>query len=205
MICSFLLRHSIDLVIFCGKNLDEISKEFADVINEINEPNLPRVSLTSDRGKWSTGKIPVPVCTSGMSTPSGNPDSETQSLLQSNSSTTGTTFSGNHYIYAFNESAMKIDNSGDSIRIQAIESRSDRTLVLSPLLSQKPEILTCAKLAKGYTDSGNIKIRNDLDFSIVQKFESNPENLRSNLIPTIWDPQQRISSQKPELVEIQLR
>ena len=205
MICSFLLRHSIDLVIFCGKNLDEISKEFADVINEINEPNLPRVSLTPDRGKWSTGKMPVPVCTSGMSTPSGNQDSETQSLLQSNSSTTGTTFSGNHYIYAFNESAMKIDNSGDSIRIQAIESRSDRTLVLSPLLSQKPEILTCAKLAKGYTDSGNIKIRNDLDFSIVQKFESNPENLRSNLIPTIWDAQQRISSQKPEVVEIQLR
>ena len=188
--------------------MDEISKDFSDVINEINEPNLPRLSLTPDRGIWSTRTMSFPVFTSGLSTPSGNQDSETQSLLQSNSSTTGTPTNGNHCIVAFNESAIKLSDDGtssESISLQAIEFRSNQILKLSPHPSQKPEFLVSGKLTKGYTDSGNIKIRNDLDFSIIQKFESNPENLRSNLIPTVWDPQQRISSQKPELVEVQLR
>ena len=80
-------------------------KCFSDLISELNEPNLPRISLTPERGKWKTELIETSSnsssVTSGMTTPSGDPsqltnqNSETQSLLQSSSSSTP---SHNHHI-----------------------------------------------------------------------------------------------------------
>jgi len=61
IICSFLLRQSIDIIFFCGANLRSIYDSFTNVINELNEPNLPRVCLTPDRGTWKTSEFKI-VC-----------------------------------------------------------------------------------------------------------------------------------------------
>lgn len=212
VICSFLLRHSIDAVFFTGRHLSDIFSSFGRLVNELNEPNLPRISLTPDRGQWTTMLLPVGVACnssnqSGATTPSTNHNSETQSLLQSASpSLLSHAPSGASVIYAFNSHSVSLETVSSDLGTVSIKPLDHtKYLILSFTNSKTADLLIGQKLTKGFSDSGAIKVKNELNFGIAQKFEPNPENLRSMLIPTAWDTHQRISPFKPEYLELQMR
>ena len=46
-------------MIYKGKRLSEISAKFGEMISELNEPNLPRTSLTGNRGNWTTRLVRI--------------------------------------------------------------------------------------------------------------------------------------------------
>ena len=52
VICSYILRNSLDLVVFSGKSLRDCKDDFNEVLSELEDPNIPKIKLTSDRGKW---------------------------------------------------------------------------------------------------------------------------------------------------------
>lgn len=211
IICSFLLRQSIDVIFFCGKHLGDIHVAFTAVINELNEPNLPRVSLTPDRGTWKTLLVEPTVApssnNSGVTTPSTNQNSETQSLLQSASPSLAS--HNNHLsssvISAFNSVNVNIENAdnGLSMHVQEQSNMLSQYYSIAFRPCKKPDILISPKLTKGYSDSGAVKVRTDIKFYISQKYETNPENLRSQFIPAGWETHQRITNLKPEYLEVQ--
>merc|ERR1712106_80946 len=59
VVVSFLLRNSIDIMIFQAKRLGQFADKFNKMINELNEPNLPRTSLTQNRGTWKAKLVTI--------------------------------------------------------------------------------------------------------------------------------------------------
>ena len=203
IICCFILRQTIDLIFFTGHHLAEISPAFQTLINELNEPNLPRVSLTPNRGSWLT------LVGSSTPTPNQSPGeiSESEKLIPNGISNEKTAF-----VSAYNSETISMEMAENLMKLSLLD-QSENVYTISFDKAVQPDILVTPKNprnspasnfhVKGYSDSGAVKLRSDHKFTTVQKFETNPENLRSEFIPYSWETNQRISKIKPQFLEIQ--
>jgi len=47
--------------VFTGEKLEECKENFIEVLSELEDPNIPKIKLTRDRGKWQI----IPLNTEG--------------------------------------------------------------------------------------------------------------------------------------------
>ena len=59
VICSYILRNALDLVVFTGRKLEECAEDFNSVLSELEDPNIPKIKLTPERGKWRTVRLNI--------------------------------------------------------------------------------------------------------------------------------------------------
>lgn len=205
VICSYILRNSLDLVVFSGKSLHECKDDFNEILSELEDPNIPKIKLTSDRGKWKV----VPLYSKGLFFPIyrcykdrflGKGD--TASLIALNL-----------------EKIILSEESEEVLRIQlSTFFTHQHELTLSHSTSSSPSLLisknhispTTSKSGQtAYSDTGVIKISSSLLSSKFSpngpKYESNLENLKSSYIPASpSSPVGRITTLKPEYLELNL-
>jgi len=185
VICSYILRNTIDLIVFTGEQLEECKESFSEVLSELEDPNIPKIKLTRDRGKWKT----VPLKLEG----------------ENNNSTIS--------FVAFNCEKIELLEERSSVLRLKLSSffSNQQVLTLSHSTSFSPSLLVSKSHVSpsSYSDTGAIKLSSILLSSKISpngpKYESNLENLKSSYIPTSpGSPVGRITSLKPEYLELNL-
>jgi len=216
VIASFLLRHSIDIMVFQGKRLAEFPEKFNQMISELNEPNLPRTSLTPNRGNWTTRLIRIASRQSSHPTPPTSPTesigkaAETKPLL----SGSGTQVVSDSTSFIIASNLEQIEFITDEIysdllhfklchpsdeKMTSVENKSISLGFSSRVI---PDILISPNLNQSYTTDGLIKTK--LEIKSTKKFDTNLEALRNDLIPREWGTNNRVSCIKPEYAEISI-
>ncbi|CBY21050.1 unnamed protein product [Oikopleura dioica] len=183
VICSYILRNTLDLIVFTGEKLEECKENFIEVLSELEDPNIPKIKLTRDRGKWQI----IPLNTEG--------DSSTISLIALNS-----------------EKVKLMEDKNAVLRLKLSSFFSNQQiLTLSHSTSFSPSLLVSKNhfSPSSYSDTGAIKLSSILLSSKISpngpKYESNLENLKSSYIPNSpSSPVGRITSLKPEYLELNL-
>lgn len=183
MICSYILRNTLDLIVFTGEKLEECKENFIEVLSELEDPNIPKIKLTRDRGKWQI----IPLNTEG--------DGSTISLIALNS-----------------EKVKLMEDKSAVLRLKLSSFFSNQQiLTLSHSTSFSPSLLVSKNhfSPSSYSDTGAIKLSSILLSSKISpngpKYESNLENLKSSYIPNSpSSPVGRITSLKPEYLELNL-
>jgi len=183
IICSYILRNSLDLVVFTGRKLEKCKENFSEVLSELEDPNIPKIKLTRDRGNW---KI-IPLKNEGDNFPI--------SLVALNS-----------------EKVELLEEKGAVVRLKLSSFFSSQQIfTLSHSTSFSPSLLFSKNHVSpsSYSDTGAIKLSSILLSSKISpngpKYESNLENLKSSYIPTSpSSPVGRITSLKPEYLELNL-
>jgi len=214
VIASFLLRHSIDIMVFQGKRLAEFPEKFNQMISELNEPNLPRTSLTQNRGKWTTRLIRIASRQSSHPTPPTSPTEssqtgETKPLLSAGTQVVSDSTS---FIIASNlESIAFITDEiySDLLHFRLCQfddkmtsNNLEKSISLGFSSRVIPDILISPNLNQSYTTDGLIKTK--LEIKSTKKFDTNLEALRNDLIPREWGTNNRVSCIKPEYAEISI-
>jgi len=185
VICSYILRNTLDLIVFTGEKLKACKEGFKnEVISELEDPNIPKIKLTRDRGKWKVILLNVEV------------DSPTISLVAFNS-----------------EKVDLLEEKNAVLRLKLSSFFSNQQIfTLSHSTSFSPSLLVSKNPISpynSYSDTGMIKLSSILLSSAISpngpKYESNLENLKSSYIPTSpSSPVGRITSLKPEYLELNL-
>ena len=83
--------------------MDQFADKFDKMINELNEPNLPRTSLTQNRGQWSTKLVTIAKKIKTM-----NSDDESKPLI--NGTTTLKADDSLSYIIAINNDVVQLSD-----------------------------------------------------------------------------------------------
>ena len=135
--------------------MDEFADKFDKMINELNEPNLPRTSLTVDRGKWTTKLVTIAKRADTSGRTSGLRTDEFEPLLNNRSSTvTLTTDDSVSYIIASNQETVEFEtpegvNGSINLKVNMADE-GKRQLTLGFTQKAKPDILITQNPANGY-------------------------------------------------------
>lgn len=187
------------------------------MISELNEPNLPRTSLTPNRGKWTTRLIRIASRQSSHPTPPTSPTesnnskaAETKPLLSGG----GTQVVSDSTSFIIASNLEQIEFITDEIysdllhfklchpsdeKMTSVENKSISLGFSSRVI---PDILISPNLNQSYTTDGLIKTK--LEIKSTKKFDTNLEALRNDLIPREWGTNNRVSCIKPEYAEISI-
>jgi len=190
------------------------------MISELNEPNLPRTSLTPNRGKWTTRLIRIASRQSSHPTPPTSPTesigkaAETKPLLSGGgtqvvSDSTSFIIASNLESIEFITDEIYSDLLHFKLCHQSDEKMTSETLEkktepISLGFSSRviPDILISPNLNQSYTTDGLIKTK--VEIKSTKKFDTNLEALRNDLIPREWGTNNRVSCIKPEYAEISI-
>jgi len=200
VVASFLLRNSIDIMIFQAKRLDQFADKFDKMINELNEPNLPRTSLTQNRGKWSTKLVTI-----AKKLKSVQSDDESKPLL--NGTVTLRADDSLSYIIAINNEVVQLSDSNDmvnsSINLSVlITDEKKKSLTLGFSSKSNPDILVNGSPSTDDYGPAEASVKSISTIRSTLRYDQHVELLRNDLIPKEWNTTNRVSCSKPELTEV---
>ena len=198
-----------------GKRLAEFPEKFHQMISELNEPNLPRTSLTPNRGKWTTRLIRIASRQSNQPTPPTSPTSESGNAAETKPLLSGGTqvvSDSTSFIIASNLDSIEFITDeiySDLLHFKLCQSDEkmtsdnlEKSISLGFSSRVIPDILISPNLNQSYTTDGLIKTK--LEIKSTKKFDTNLEALRNDLIPREWGTNNRVSCIKPEYAEISI-